>query len=149
MDKRLHLYFPLKRWLGISKNYGVITLTFIAAKIYNALLLNCIESENEKILRKNQNGFRRNLSKTFELLTIRWILGVRAKDLETILLFVNFSKAFNFINRGKQILLAYGLPKETVAAIMIKTRSKSSLSGWRRRYLWHCCWCAARDTLAL
>ena len=36
-------------------------------------------------------------------------------------IFVDFSKAFDFIHRGKmeQILLAYGLPKETVAAIMI------------------------------
>ena len=37
------------------------------------------------------------------------------------MLFVDFSKAFDFIHRGKmeQILLAYGLPKETVAAIMM------------------------------
>ena len=37
------------------------------------------------------------------------------------LLFVDFSKAFDSIHRGKmeQILLANGLPKETVAAIMM------------------------------
>ena len=37
------------------------------------------------------------------------------------LLFVDFSKTFNSILRGKmeQMLLAYGLPKETVAAIMM------------------------------
>ena len=37
------------------------------------------------------------------------------------MLFVDFSKAFVFIHRGKmeQILLDYGLPKETVAAIMM------------------------------
>ena len=36
-------------------------------------------------------------------------------------MFVDFSKAFNSIHRGKmkQILLAYGLPKETVTAIMM------------------------------
>ena len=34
------------------------TLTFLAAKVYNARLLNCIEPEIEKILRKNQNTFR-------------------------------------------------------------------------------------------
>ena len=35
--------------------------------------------------------------------------------------FVNFSQAFDSIHRGKieQILLAYGLPKETVAAIVM------------------------------
>ena len=41
------------------------------------------------------------------------------------MLFVFFTKAFDFIHRGKmeQILLAYGLPKETVAAIMILYRN--------------------------
>ena len=40
---------------------------------------------------------------------------------EEILLIVDFSKAFDSIHRGKmeQILLADGLPKETVAAIMM------------------------------
>ena len=43
------------------------------------------------------------------------------KNLEATFLFIDFSKAFVSIQRGKmeQILLAYGLPKETVAAIMI------------------------------
>ena len=42
-------------------------------------------------------------------------------NLQVTLLFVDFTKAFDSIHRGKieQILLAYGLPKETVAAITI------------------------------
>ena len=55
-------------------------------------------------------------------MTIRRILeSVRAKDLQATILFVDFTKAFDSIHRGKmkQILLAYGIPKETVAAIMI------------------------------
>ena len=38
-----------------------------------------------------------------------------------MLLFVDFSKAFDSIQKGKmeQILLAYGLPKENVTAIMM------------------------------
>ena len=59
---------------------------------------------------------------TSQILTIRRILeGIRAKNLQATLLFVNFTKAFDSIHRGKmeQILLAYGLPKETVAAITI------------------------------
>ena len=41
------------------------------------------------------------------------------KNLQATLLFVDFTKAFDSIHRGKmeQILLAYGQPKETVAAI--------------------------------
>ena len=116
------LPFPKKGDLGLAKNYRGITLTSIAAKIYNAQLRNCIEPKIDKILRKNQNGFRINRSTTSQILTICKILeGVRAKNLQATLLFVDFTKAFDSIHRGKmeQILLAYGIPKETVAAITI------------------------------
>ena len=77
------LPFPKKGGFGLAKNYRGITLTSIAAKIYNALLRNCIEPKIENILRKNQNGFRRNRSTTSQILTIRRILeGVRAKNLQ-------------------------------------------------------------------
>ena len=120
------LPFPKKGDLGLAKNYRGITLTSIAAKIYNALLRNRIEPKIDNILRKNQNGFRRNRSTTSEILTIRRILkGVRAKNLQATLIFVDFTKAFDSIHRGKmeQILLAYGIPKETVAAITILYRN--------------------------
>ena len=120
------LPFPKKGDLGLAKNYRGITLTFIAAKIYNALLRNRIEPKIDNILRKNQNGFRRNRSTTSQILTIRRILeGVRAKNLQATLIFVDFTKAFDSIHRGKmeQILLAYGIPKETVAAITILYRN--------------------------
>ena len=63
---------------------------------------------------------------TSQILTIRRILeGLRAKNQQATILFVNFTKAFDSIHRGKieEILLAYGLPKETVAAIMILYRN--------------------------
>ena len=120
------LPFPKKGDLGLAKNYRGITLTSIAAKIYNALLRNRIEPKIENILRKNQNGFRRNRSRMLQILTIRRILeGIRAKNLQARILFVDFSKPFDSINRGKMelILLAYGLPKETVVAIMMLYRN--------------------------
>ena len=83
-------------------------------------------AENPKPTTSNQNGFRRNRSTTSQILTIRRILeGVRAKNLQVTLLFVDFTKAFDSIHRGKmeQILLAYGLPKKTVAAITILYRN--------------------------
>ena len=58
---------PKKGDLRIAKNYRSINLTFIAAKIYNALKGNRIEPKSEKILRKNQNVFRRNQSTTSQI----------------------------------------------------------------------------------
>ena len=99
-----------------------VCITSIMAKIYNAQLHNRIEPKIEKILRKNQNGFPRNRSTTLQILTLRRILeGVRIKILDATILFVDFSKEFVSIYRGKmeQIFLTYGLPKETVSAIMM------------------------------
>ena len=55
-----------------------------------------------------------------------WIFeGVHKKNLLATILFVDFTKTFDSIHRGKmeQILLVYGLPKETVATIMILYRN--------------------------
>ena len=59
-------------------------------------------------------------------MAIRRILeGVRTKILQSTVLFVDFTKVFDSIHKGKmeQILLAYSIPKETVAAIMILYRN--------------------------
>ena len=58
---------------------------------------------------------------TSQILTIRQILeSVRAKNLEATILFIDFSNAFDSIHREmEQILLAYSLPKENIAAIMM------------------------------
>ena len=96
------LPFPKKGDLGLAKNYRGITLTYIAAKIYNALLRNRIEPKTDNILTKNQNSFRRNRSMTAQILTIRKILeSVRAINLQATILFVDFTKAFDSIHRGK------------------------------------------------
>ena len=107
------LPFLKKGNLRLAKNYWGINLTSIVAKIYNALLRNRIEPEIEKMLRKNR-------STTSHILTIWRILeGVCAKNQEATILFVDFTKAFDSIHRGKmeQILPTYGLPEETVKAI--------------------------------
>ena len=120
--KRCIPSFPKKGDLELAKNYRGITLTSIAAKIYNALIRNLIEPKIDNIPRKNEHGFRRNRSTTSQILTISRILeGVRVKNLQATILFVDFTKAFNSIHRGKmeQILVACGLPKETLAAIII------------------------------
>ena len=120
------LPFPKKGDLGVTDNYRGITLTAIAAKIYNSMLLNRIQPTLEKILRKNQNGFRKNRSTTGQILTVRRIIeGVKDQNIPAVLLFVDFSKAFDSIHRPKmqKILLAYGLPEEIVHAIMMMYRN--------------------------
>ena len=66
--------FTKKGDLGLAMNYQGITLPFIAAKIYNALLHNQIESKIDNILWKNQNCFWRNRSTTSQTWTIHRIL---------------------------------------------------------------------------
>ena len=93
MDKVLHL--PLLRLARLAKNYRGITLTSITAKIYNALLRNCIEPKIEKILWKNQNGFSRNRSTASQILTIHRILeDIRVKNLQATILLSTYPRPF-------------------------------------------------------
>ena len=64
------LPFPKKGDLGITQNYRGITLTAIAAKTYNSMLRNRIQPKIENVLRRNQNGFRKNRSSGSQILTV-------------------------------------------------------------------------------
>ncbi|XP_029646713.1 uncharacterized protein LOC115220686 [Octopus sinensis] len=100
-------------------NYRGITLTPIVVKIYNAFLLNRIQPQIERVLKKNQNGLRKTRSTSGQILTVRRMLeGVRAKNLNAVLLFVDFSKAFDSVRRDKmaEIITEYGIPDETINA---------------------------------
>ena len=95
------LPFPKKSDLSLPDNYRGITLTCIASKIYNSLLRDRILPELEKVLRQNQNGFRPNRSTQGQILTIRRLLeGVKAKNLQATIIFVDFFKAFDSVHRG-------------------------------------------------
>ena len=59
-----------------------------------------------------------------------WIIeGVQVKNLEAILLVIDFSKAFDSIHREKmeQILLTSGFPKETVTAVMMLYKNMKAM----------------------
>ena len=116
--------------LSSTNNYRGITLTCIAANIYNIMLLNRIRPAVDIILRTNQNGFRTNRSTSGQILTVRIIIeGANAKNLTATILFINFSNAFDSIHRGKmaEILNAYGIPDEIISAIMIAYKNTKSI----------------------
>ena len=74
----------------------------MAAYIYNALLLNRIQHDMEKILRRNQDGFRKGCSTIGQILTVRRVIkGIKARQVPVTLLFVDFSKGFESFHREK------------------------------------------------
>ena len=106
--------------LGYTTNYRGIALSSVVAKLVNRMLLNRIQPKLDPHLRPNQNGFRPRRSTTAHILALRRIIeGVKRNNLKAVLLFVDFSKAFDSIHRGKmmKILRAYGIPEQLVSAI--------------------------------
>ena len=94
----MHIAFPKKGDLGQTSNYREIILTSIAAKIYSALLLNRIQAEMGNIIRRNQKRFRKGCSAIGQILIVRRIIGVKARQIPTTLLFVDISKTFDAVH---------------------------------------------------
>ena len=132
--------FPKKGDLSKTSNYRGITLTCIAAKIYNALLLNRIQPEMEKILRRNQNGVRKDRSTIGQILTVRRIIeGVKARQIPATVLFDDFSKAFHIVHGEKmeKILLAHVIPKESYNDPVQEHQINGQIPRWRHRIFWY------------
>ena len=72
--------FPVKNDFRIAKDYKSINLTNIDAKIFYALLLNCIWAEVDEVLRKQQKSFWRNWSTTSQILTIKSSMNTSKKS---------------------------------------------------------------------
>ena len=87
------------------------------------MILNRIKPHLDCHLRKIQNGFRirKTTTSQIKLALIRLIEGVKYKNIEVILIFIDFQKAIDSIHRGKKlaILKAYGIPEYLVTAIRI------------------------------
>ncbi|KAI8486591.1 hypothetical protein Bbelb_355660 [Branchiostoma belcheri] len=106
--------------LTCAANYRGITLIPIAAKIYNKLLLNRIVPAVDPLLRRNQNGFRRGRSTITQILSLRRIIEeMRRCNKDLVLLFVDFRRAFDSIDRNTmfEILHLYGIPPPIIEAI--------------------------------
>ena len=111
---------PKKGDLKLPSNYREITLTAISAKIYNFLLLNRVSEHIEPILQRDQNGFRKSRSTLPQTLALRRIIEeIRTSSRNATLVYIDFSKAFDSVNRKAMlhILSMYGIPKKITAAI--------------------------------
>ena len=97
-------------------NYRGISLMSIAAKLYNKMILNHIVPFVEPILRKNQNGFKRGRSILSQILCLRRLIEEsKLSNRDLALVFVDFSKAYDSVDRGKifEILKLYGIPDKS------------------------------------
>ena len=80
MDKRMYPPLLYKQWPRISQELPRYNNPYIhSGQDLQCSATQIIEPKIEKILRKNQNGFRRNRFTTSQILIISQIVGVRAK----------------------------------------------------------------------
>ena len=103
-------------------NYRGISLSAVIAKIINKMLLNRIQPYIDPLLRPNQNGFKSGRSTMAHILALRRLIeGIKSYDLKSVIIFVDFKKAFDSIDRGKMLkmLAAYGIPSIITNAIAL------------------------------
>ena len=78
---------------------------------------------------KKSERFRSGSITISHILSLRRLIeGVKEKNLEAILIFVDFKKAFDTVHRGKMLLIlkAYGIPEELVTAMSIMYEDTSA-----------------------
>ena len=112
---------PKKGDLSMRTNYRGIALMSIPAKLYNRILLSRICSVLNSHLRPNQNGFRPHRSTTQHVLALRRLIeGCQTKQVNLVITFIDFRKAFDSIRWPalNSILAAYGIPQKLNIAIM-------------------------------
>ncbi len=94
----------------------------IAVKLYNKLILNRLIPAIEPLLRNNQNGFRKGRSTISQILCLRRLIEESELcNLDISLVFVDFSKAFDSVDRDQmfKILELYGIPPKILSAIKV------------------------------
>ena len=112
-NKGTVIKLPKKGDLLNCNNWRGIALLPIVSKVFSRIILNRIQGPVDKIIRKEQAGFRANQTCTDHINTLRiiieqsmeWKTGLHAT-------FIDFDKAFDSQNRKKiwRILKEYGIP---------------------------------------
>ena len=106
--------------LSMWGNYRGIRLSSLVPKTYNRMIMNKIRPYLDCHLRKNQKGFRSGRTTISYILALRRLIeGVKENNLEAILIFIDFKKAFHTVQRTNAANnKAYGIPEELVTAIV-------------------------------
>ena len=94
----------------------------IAAKVYNKIIFNRLMPVVDKILRRNQAGFRKGRSCIQQIHILRRIIeGATEKGIPFFITFIDFKKAFDSICRKTMfaILRHIGIPDQIVQAIKV------------------------------
>ena len=113
---------PKKGNLQLMTNYRGISLMSIAAKVYNKIIFNRLIPVVDKILRRNQAGFRKGRSCIQQIHILRRIIeGATARGIPFFITFIDFKKAFDSICRKTMfaILRHIGIPDQIVQAIKV------------------------------
>ena len=82
----------------------------------------------DPLLRTNQNGFRKGRSTSAQILALRRLVGeARNGKNMMFLLFIDFSKAFDSVDREEmfKIIAAYGVPEKIVNSICVMYQDTS------------------------
>ena len=118
-----------------QKTYSGITLTSIAAKVYNVLLLNRIEPDIRKLGKKSE-WFS---EKSIHITDSKNLSNLRRISLEK-------SRGNTIVSRFLQGILANSSLKKTVITIMVFSETQKSRFAHEmetNRLLRHCCWSSA------
>jgi sorting nexin-29 len=117
---RVHRYFaPLAK-------YFTVCITYQPAYVLSSILLEQLKEYLEEILGEYQCGFRPGRRTTDQIFTVWQILQkFYAYDIDLHLLFIDFKKAFNSINKKKlyESLVSFVIPRK------IKRLVKMTLEG--------------------
>ena len=101
-------------------NYRGITLLSTASKLYASILKNRLNKYAENILDESQNAFRKGRGCIDPVFTLKQIIEKRREyNLPLYLLFVDYEKAYDNINRQTlwEILKEYHIPLSLIEAI--------------------------------
>ena len=121
IGKKGIIEIPKKEDLRDCGNWRGITLTPVVMKVFSKVILNRIEPALDRILRKEQAGFRKGKGCADQIFILRHITQ-QCNEMRSplVLCFVDFEKAFDSISRNvlKKIMRHYGIPEKIVNIMM-------------------------------